>query len=160
MPGNVVLMTSLRAVVGTRLSVCDNTLLSDFRRARWPSGSLRRTLLESMPPAAGNGNELVGSFAQFIADIVDQEIEAAIAADNPGERFPTDRLRRGKNHGLDAPHPFAPAHLWLTFDTDDGLSVIGHLRLVVKSCVRRNGVHLVWPIRMAYSAWASNKSSA
>ena len=62
-----------------------------------------------MLPAAGDGDEFVGPRAQFLADVLDQEIKIAARADDAGKRFASDWNRRGEDHGFDASHPFAPA---------------------------------------------------
>ena len=61
--------------------------------------------------AAGDADQLIGSAAQFVADVVDQEIDIAVAADDAGEDLTGHRLRRSKNDRLDAPHPCAPAQV-------------------------------------------------
>jgi hypothetical protein len=62
-------------------------------------------------PATGDGNQIVGSAAQLLADIVDEKIDAAALSHDPRQRLAADRLAGGKNGGLDAVHPFAPARL-------------------------------------------------
>ncbi|ANH08731.1 hypothetical protein shn_31825 (plasmid) [Shinella sp. HZN7] len=62
-------------------------------------------------PAAGDNVDLVGSGTKLLTQIIDQQVDAAVLADDPRQRVATDRLGRGKNHRLDAQHPFAPAHL-------------------------------------------------
>jgi len=48
---------------------------------------------------------------QILAEVVEQEVEGAVAADDAGEDFAGHRLRRGEQHRLDAGFPFAPAQL-------------------------------------------------
>ncbi|BCH19006.1 hypothetical protein MesoLjLa_58570 [Mesorhizobium sp. L-2-11] len=64
-----------------------------------------------MFPAAGDRNQIIGSTAQLLADVVDEEINAAAFSDDPGEHFAVDWLAGRKNRCLDAMHPFAPAGL-------------------------------------------------
>jgi hypothetical protein len=60
---------------------------------------------------AGDGDELIGASVQFVADVLDQEIEVAVAADHTGQHLARDGFRGGEYHGFDAAHPFAPAGL-------------------------------------------------
>ncbi len=41
--------------------------------------------------------------------VVDEELEGAVAPDHAGEDVSRDRLRRGDEHRLDSRLPFAPA---------------------------------------------------
>ena len=60
-------------------------------------------------PSAGDRNDLVGAPAQFVANIVDDELEVAGFADDARQVLPQDRLSGGEDRRLDAAHPFAPA---------------------------------------------------
>jgi hypothetical protein len=64
-----------------------------------------------MFPAASDRNQIVGSAAQFLADVVDKQIDAAGFADDPHQRLARDRFAGGKDRRLDAMHPFAPARI-------------------------------------------------
>jgi hypothetical protein len=59
---------------------------------------------------AGDVDQLVGTRPQLVADIGDDEIEIAVAADDGGKRLPRYRLRRREDHRLDPHHVFPPAH--------------------------------------------------
>jgi hypothetical protein len=60
--------------------------------------------------AAGDVDQLVGTRPQLVADVGDEEIEIAVAADDGGKRLPRDRLRRREDYRLDPHHEFPPAH--------------------------------------------------
>ena len=60
-------------------------------------------------PAAGDGDEIVGSTAQLGADVLDDQVEIALRAHDAGEDLARDRFFRGEDHGLDPTHPLAPA---------------------------------------------------
>jgi hypothetical protein len=62
-------------------------------------------------PAAGHGDEIVGSAAQLGADVLDDQVEIAVRLDDAGEDLARDRFFGGEDHGLDPPHPLAPAQL-------------------------------------------------
>ncbi|ESY29565.1 hypothetical protein X748_27760 [Mesorhizobium sp. LNJC386A00] len=58
-------------------------------------------------PAAGDGDQVIGAIAQFLADVVDQELNAAALSHNAAKRFATGSLA-AKIVGRDAVHPLAP----------------------------------------------------
>mgnify|MGYP001329024146 CR=1 FL=1 len=58
---------------------------------------------------------------ELFAEIVDQEVNAAVLADDAGERFAGDRLGGGEDHRLDAQHPL------LDLRHDVGESALGRL---------------------------------
>ncbi|MBB5536444.1 hypothetical protein GGD55_003151 [Rhizobium giardinii] len=61
-----------------------------------------------MLPAAGDRDDVIGTRPQFLAQVVDQKLDAAVSADHTRQNLAGDRFRGGRNHGLDAQHPFAP----------------------------------------------------
>jgi len=60
-------------------------------------------------PAAGDSDQVVGAAAQFLADVVDEKIDAAGLADDASQRRTPNRLAGGKDRCLDSVHPFTPA---------------------------------------------------
>ena len=60
-------------------------------------------------PSSGDGDELVGTPAQFVANVVDDQIEVAGLADDARQVLPQHRLGGGENDRFDPAHPFAPA---------------------------------------------------
>ena len=64
-----------------------------------------------MLPAAGHRDELIGPSAQLVANVRDEKIEIAVAADQAREDLAADRRGRSEDHRLDAAHPFAPSQL-------------------------------------------------
>lgn len=64
-----------------------------------------------MFPTACDREEVVGPAARLLADVVDEKIDAAALAADPGQRLTADRLARGKMIASTLVHPFAPARL-------------------------------------------------
>lgn len=62
-------------------------------------------------PATSDANEVIGSTAQFFADVVDEKINAAAFADDASQRLAADWFTGSKDRGLDTVHPFAPTRL-------------------------------------------------
>lgn len=62
-------------------------------------------------PAARDGNKVIGAVAKLGADVLDDQVDAAVATNETAEHFSAGRLRRGKDDGLYPGHPFAPAKL-------------------------------------------------
>ncbi len=62
-----------------------------------------------MLETAGDRYELVRPPAQFLADILNDQVEVAIATDHSCEDLTRDRLRCGEDDRLDTSHPFTPA---------------------------------------------------
>src|SRR5271165_711600 len=60
-------------------------------------------------PTAGDGDDLIRTAAQFVANILDDEVEVAAAPDDARQVLAQDRLGGGEDRRLDAAHPFAPA---------------------------------------------------
>jgi hypothetical protein len=57
---------------------------------------------------AGHVDQLVRTRLELVADVGDEEIEIAVAADQGGKSLARDRLRRREDDGLDAHHVFPP----------------------------------------------------
>ena len=64
-----------------------------------------------MLPAAGDRDDVIGTAAQFLPDIVDQELDAAVLADHARQSLAADRFAGSENHGFRPQHPFAPAQI-------------------------------------------------
>ena len=47
--------------------------------------------------------------AQFVANVVDDQLDVAVRADHPRQIFAQDRPGGGEQRRLDPAHPFAPA---------------------------------------------------
>ena len=65
--------------------------------------------LRAKHPAARDADDLIGTAAQFVADVVDDELEVAGLADDARKVLAQHRLGGGEDHRLDPAHPFAPA---------------------------------------------------
>ena len=56
-------------------------------------------------------DDVIGTAAQFLPDIVDQELDAAVLADHARQSLAADRFAGSENHGFRPQHPFAPAQI-------------------------------------------------
>ncbi len=64
--------------------------------------------LPSRSRAAANGDDLIRTAAQFVADVVDDQLEIAGLADDARKVLTQHRLGGGENDRFDPAHPFAP----------------------------------------------------
>lgn len=49
-----------------------------------------------MLPAAGDEDDLIGPVTEFFLQVVDEQVDAAVLANNTGQRLAADRRCRGK----------------------------------------------------------------
>jgi hypothetical protein len=75
---------------------------------RGPDG-VAKSPFRPKAPSSGDGDEFVGTPAQFIADVVNDQIEVAAAADDARKALAQHRLGGSENDRFDPAHPFAPA---------------------------------------------------
>jgi hypothetical protein len=73
------------------------------------SGSVAEPQFRPKAPSSGDRDEFVGTPAQFVANIVDDQIEVAAAADDARQALAQDGLGGGENDRFDPAHLFAPA---------------------------------------------------
>nr|WP_246729002.1 hypothetical protein [Methylosinus sp. RM1] len=85
------------------------TAVAQHARARRAdrAGEMR---LRAKLRAASDGDDVVGTPAQFVDDVCVKIVEIAPLPDQPRERLAGYRIARGKNWRLDAAYSFAPAH--------------------------------------------------
>ena len=80
-----------------------------LRRPERGSNGVAEPQFRPKAPAPGDGDEFVRTPAQFLANIVDDELEVAGLAHDARQVLAQDRLGGGENDRFDPAHPFAPA---------------------------------------------------
>ena len=83
--------------------------LAGFRPAERGADRRAEAGLRPKTPSSGDIDDLVGSAAQFFADVVDDQFDLARFPHHVRQGFPRDRLGGGEDHRFDALKPFAPA---------------------------------------------------